>query len=116
MAIPRNIPVVKLVGEIDHPDFRDAIELLRSDARVADAGATPELNVVAQSRPDSICSDQLNHLQRAAPLAGIAALLGSWCEGETRTVRPWPGIQRLYWYEFPAWWRRQRAGWRRRCC
>jgi hypothetical protein len=37
----------------------------------------------------------------------VAALLGSWCEGETRTGRPLPGIHRLYWYEFPAWWRRQ---------
>ena len=22
---------------------------------------------------------------------------------------PWPGVERLYWYEFPAWWRRQLA-------
>ncbi len=107
MAILRNIPAVKLVGEVDHPEFRDAIKLLRGDARVIDADATPELIVVAQSRPDLICSDQVKQLQRAAPLAGTAALLGSWCEGETRTGRPWPGIQRLYWYEFSAWWRRQ---------
>jgi hypothetical protein len=107
MTIPCNIPAVKLVGEIDHPDFQDAIKLLRSDARIADAEATPELIIVAQSRPDAICGDRIKDLQRAAPLAGIAALLGSWCEGETRTGRPLPGIQRLYWYEFPAWWRRQ---------
>src|SRR5206468_630467 len=46
-------------------------------------------------------------LRRAAPLAGVVALLGSWCEGETRTGRPLSGVQRLYWYDFPAWWRRQ---------
>jgi hypothetical protein len=37
----------------------------------------------------------------------MVALLGTWCEGETRTGRPWPGIPRYYWYEFPAWFRRQ---------
>jgi hypothetical protein len=107
MIIPHNTPAVKLVGELDHPDFRDAIKLLRSDARDVDAKTMPELIVVAQSRPDIICGAQLKHLQRTAPLAGIVALLGSWCEGETRTGRPLPGVYRLYWYEFPAWWQRQ---------
>jgi hypothetical protein len=49
----------------------------------------------------------VEHLQRRFPIAGVVALLGTWCEGETRTGRPWPGILRLYWYEFPAWFRRQ---------
>jgi hypothetical protein len=101
-------PIIQLVGDIAHPDFREAIELLRSESRLtASVETRPELIVVTQSRPDSICSDELHQLLRTAPLAGITALLGSWCEGETRTGRPWPGIQRLYWYEFPAWWRRQ---------
>jgi hypothetical protein len=96
------------VGEINHPDFREAIDLLRSESRLLSSLETrPELIVVAQSRPDAICNDDLNQFRRASPLAGIVALLGSWCEGETRTGRPWPGVQRLYWYEFPAWWRRQ---------
>jgi CheY-like chemotaxis protein len=107
MATPRNFPSVKLIGEVDHPDFREAIGLLCSDAPIPIAQASPELIVVAQTRPDVICSNELNYLRRAVPLAGIVALLGSWCEGETRTGRPWLGIQRLYWYEFPAWWRRQ---------
>jgi hypothetical protein len=100
-------PIIQLVGDIDHPDFRDAIGLLRRDTHLTGAETTPELIVVAQSRPDAIRINEISRLQRAAPLAGIAALLGSWCEGETRTGRPLPGVQRLYWYEFPAWWRRQ---------
>jgi hypothetical protein len=101
-------PLIQLVGDIDHHDFREAIDLLRSESRlITSAEMRPELIAVAQSRPDVICGEQITHLQRAAPLAGIAALLGSWCEGEARTGRPWPGVQRLYWYEFPAWWRRQ---------
>jgi CheY-like chemotaxis protein len=101
-------PIVQLLGEVDHPDFRDAIDLIGNDSRlVAILEERPELILVAQSRPDVVCSKELNQLRRTAPLAGIIALLGSWCEGETRTGRPWPGAQRLYWYEFPAWWRRQ---------
>jgi hypothetical protein len=101
-------PLVQLVGDINHADFREAIGLLRNDSRlIASVEMSPELIVLAQSRPDSICSDVLNDLRRAAPLAGIITLAGSWCEGEMRTGRPWPGAQRLYWYEFPAWWRRQ---------
>jgi CheY-like chemotaxis protein len=107
MANHLSIPAVKLVGEVVHSDFREAIELLRRSARIADTESLPELVVVAQSRPDVIGVEQVKQLQRAAPLAGIVGLLGSWCEGETRTGRPWPGIHRVYWYEFPAWWRRQ---------
>ncbi len=101
-------PMVQLVGESDHPDFRDAIDLLRSESLEFTSGqARPELIVIAQSRPDAFSNKHVNHLQRAAPLAGVVALVGSWCEGETRTGRPCPGIHRLYWYQFTAWWRRQ---------
>ncbi len=76
---------------------------------VASANKSPELIVVAQSRPGSIDNQCVETLRRTAPLAGIVALAGTWCEGETRTGRPWQGVQRLYWYEFLAWWRRQLA-------
>lgn len=103
-------PVVQLVGEIDHPDFVDAVELLRSQSgAVVATREPPELIVIAQSRPGVFSQQQVEGLRRAAPLAGVVTLLGNWCEGETRTGRPWPGVHRLYWYEFSAWWRRQRV-------
>jgi hypothetical protein len=115
-----NQPTVQLVGDVDHLDFRDAIELLRADTQVLAGHAvwpvSPELIVVAQSRPDVTSSAQFNSFHRGAPLAGIVTLLGSWCEGETRTGRPWPAAQRCYWYEFPAWWRRQLALRASGCC
>jgi hypothetical protein len=98
---------VKLVGTIDHPDFADAVEQVRADARVVSAGDTPELIVIAQSRPGAISASYVHDLRRAAPLAGMVGLLGSWCEGETRTGRPWPDVTRIYWYEFPSWWHLQ---------
>ncbi|MCI0333916.1 MAG: hypothetical protein L0228_11915 [Planctomycetes bacterium] len=102
-------PVVQLLGQIEHPDFRDALDLIRESAKCDALDISPELVVVAQSRPDEIGTREIELLQRRWPLAGIVALLGSWCEGETRTGRPWPGVKRFYWYEFPAWWWRQLA-------
>jgi hypothetical protein len=103
-----NPPIVQLVGDVEHPDFRDAVALVRSSALVTEgAEAARELIVVAQSRPGVVPLAEVERLRRQNPLAGIVALLGTWCEGETRTGRPWPGVPRLYWYEFPAWFRRQ---------
>src|SRR5689334_21081356 len=98
-------PNVRLIGAEAHPDFRDAVATLRESAQfvAAEAGQV-ELVVVAQSRPGAVPFGEVERVMRAAPLAGVVALLGSWCEGEARTGRPWRGVQRLYWYEFPAWW------------
>ncbi|MEX0642433.1 MAG: hypothetical protein WD468_07015 [Pirellulales bacterium] len=105
-------PSVRLVGECDHPDFAEAIALVRADAELAlDAisRACPELIIVAQSRPGSIGSQSVEELRRAAPLAGVVGLLGSWCEGQARASRPTNDMLRLYWYQFATWWRRQLA-------
>lgn len=103
-------PAVRLIGDASHPDFRDAIALLRDDAHLmATADLPPELVVIAQSRPGSINVSVVDDVRQSSPLAGIIALAGSWCEGELRTGKPWPGVERLYWYQFPAWWNRQLA-------
>src|SRR3954451_2221931 len=101
-------PGARVVGDTSHADFRDALSIMRDDALVwTHSSDAPELVVVAQSRPDSVSHAQYEQFQREAPLAGILSLLGSWCEGETRTGKPWKGTHRVFWYEFPAWWRRQ---------
>jgi hypothetical protein len=100
---------VRCVGSIDAPEFRDAVEALRESATRAARSESPEVVVVAQSRPGQIGRPEIEAIRRRWPLAGIVALLGSWCEGEYRTGRPWTGVERFYWYEFPAWWRQQIA-------
>jgi hypothetical protein len=108
-------PRVWLLGPIDHADFRDAANLLRCGAIVTTAAeltvdsAPPELIVVADSRPGSVDRREQESLRRRAPLASVVSLVGSWCEGELRTGRPIEGVTRLYWHEFPGWWRRQEA-------
>jgi hypothetical protein len=108
VSTPPQPLTVQLIGEVLHPDFRDAVVMIRAEARIVDGtAAQPELIVIAQIRPDVSGRHDVERLRRSAPLAGIVGLMGTWCEGETRTGRPWPGVTRLYWYEFPAWWRRQ---------
>lgn len=98
-------PSVWLVGDVEHPDFAEAAALVRATAIVGPG--LPELIVLAQSRPGVIRLREIERLRRSAPLSGEVSLLGSWCEGETRTGKPAAGVRRLYWYEFPSWWRRQ---------
>ena len=103
-------PLVQILGDIDHADFRDACELLQGTAQIADTStSSAEVIIIAQSRPGLLPHSQIDKLRRTSPLAGIIALAGTWCEGEPRTGRPWSGVDRLYWYEFAAWWRRQLA-------
>jgi hypothetical protein len=103
-------PVVRLVGEVEHPDFRETVGLIRAQSRPLTAmDESPDVMIVVQSRPGSVNPRIVETFRRTAPLAGVAAVVGSWCEGETRTGRPSPGVKRLYWYEFPGWWNRQLA-------
>jgi hypothetical protein len=105
-----NLTVARLVGAVDHPDFRESMALVRTTAQTeVESYAPPEVVLVAQSRPGQICQREIESLHRRWPLAGTVAILGSWCEGETRTGRPWPGVKRFYWHEFPAWWQQQVA-------
>jgi CheY-like chemotaxis protein len=75
---------------------RGAAEYLREVA------CPPVLTVLAQSRPGEFVSRELDELARIAPLARIVLLLGSWCEGETRTGQVWPGAARIFWYDWPG--------------
>jgi hypothetical protein len=103
-------PRVHFAGDVRHPDFQSVAELLEGSAQLS-AATSDGLDVVmfAQNRPDSVDRRHVEGFRQTAPLAGLVAVAGTWCEGELRTGRPWPGVKRLYWYEFPAWWRRQLA-------
>ncbi len=102
-------PGVWLLGDLQHPDFAEAVALLQSTAQIGPG--LPELIVFVQSRPGAIGAWEIERLRRSAPLAGVVLLVGSWCEGEPRTGKPLPGVERLYWYQFSSWWRRQWALW-----
>ena len=125
----REMPTVWLLGDVAHREFAEAVSLIRTTSRatciedvgraaelVAGAPVAPELFVLAASRTGVIATPEIERLRRAAPLAGVVALLGSWCEGESRSGRPAAGVGRVYWYDFPNWWRRQMSAWAAGCC
>ena len=111
-------PIVLLTGDYEHHEFVDAVQLLRdhhvqliietslsmASARLRPGEITPSLIVVAQAYPDQIKRADVEALAASAPLARIVCLLGSWCEGETRTGAPWQGVLRLYWHQWLAHW------------
>jgi CheY-like chemotaxis protein len=100
---------ILLLGDMDRAEFRRAREVLDAlghvrqansaddaAAELADGQWAPDLIVIAQAYPGQFSQAAVDTLRRRAPLARVVALLGSWCEGEMRTGRPWPGVIRLY--------------------
>src|SRR5690349_536160 len=75
----------------DHP--ADALSALRSAEQQRDPAAL----LLVQSRPGQFSAREVERLHAAAPLARLVALVGPWCEGEARSGRPWPGVERVPW-------------------
>jgi len=106
---------VLVIGSTERTEFREARAALESMANVravpdvaaalmalAEADPVPELLVMVQAYPGQFSQEAVDQLRRAAPLARIVALLGTWCEGETRTGKPCPGVIRVPWHQWPA--------------
>ena len=107
--------VLLLVGDTTRPEFRQAEAPLKTFGRVArapDVGAavalleeqqlSPDVIVVAQAFAGQFASEAIDRLRWLAPLARGVALLGTWCEGEMRSGRPWPAAVRVYWHQWSA--------------
>ncbi len=80
-------------------DCETASELLSDDTILS------ERILIAQPLPGTYEQREIEQLRRAAPLAQIVVVAGTWSEGELRTGKPLVGVQRFYWYEFASWWR-----------
>jgi len=85
-----NWPLAENIDQIE--------ELLTSSEHV------PELLLWAQPLPGTVRQQDVDQLQRLAPLIRTVVVAGTWCEGEMRTGNPPAGVIRLYWYELAPWW------------
>jgi hypothetical protein len=117
---PSPLPLtILLVGDATRPEFRDARAQLERRGSVdafdnVDAAVValeqgrvaPDVIVVTQAFPGQFSHAAIERLRRVAPLARVVALLGSWCEGEMRSGRPWPAV-RTYWHQWAPRCRRQ---------
>jgi CheY-like chemotaxis protein len=108
-------PSVLLIGESEFHEFAAPVAWLRAQTDMDAVRTVPEALarcesqaacwhsvIVAQSRPGQFTQHDMDRLNRALPLAHFIALLGSCCEGETRSGRPWPGVVRVYWHQWLA--------------
>lgn len=114
-------PRVLAVGNVAHADFAAARALLRTASQVyfvPHAGyaaawlpAHPPVDwiLLFQSRPGELPRDLVEQLRLLSSNARFVSVLGSWCEGELRTGRPWSDVPRVYWHAFPTWWRQNVA-------
>jgi CheY-like chemotaxis protein len=83
------------LGAVRRPDLGAAIDWIERER------VEPALVVIAQAWPGEIGHGELMRLRQAAPLARICGLFASWCEGETRSGRPWPGAWRVFGHQWP---------------
>ncbi|MDE0737284.1 MAG: hypothetical protein OSB47_15790 [Pirellulaceae bacterium] len=106
-------PVVWFVGRVDHEEFAPALQWLGDNTRLGvsatvdealqvlgTGGSTPGAIVLGQSRRGEFSQHDQERMLCCAPLAEAVVLLGSWCEGETRSGSPAAGWHRVYWHQF----------------
>jgi CheY-like chemotaxis protein len=112
VSVPEKLTML-VVGDIERAEFRasfaqvaDADFAQRADIREAlvylQGHDAPAVIVLAQSRPGEFAAGEVEELRRAAPLARLWTLAGSWCEGEVRSGKPPAGAMRSYWHQWPA--------------
>ena len=102
-------PHLLLTGDFWHAEFRGLVQDLRLpvtlvgldqvEAQLADLDEVSAL-VVAESRRGQIPRATLVAIRDRHPLLPMVLLLGSWCEGETRSGDPVPGVARVYWHQW----------------
>lgn len=101
------LELVRWLGPTEGSEFGPCYQLaLESMPVVTDPEEPADLTVVACPRP----------MVDVTPLAEMAGggecvqLLGTWCEGEGRTGRVVPGVERVFWHAWPSWWRSRVSG------
>lgn len=110
-----NSTSVLFIGDADWPEFRQVHRWLSEEVQlmtVADLAAAvdailrdslePQLIVLAERWPGEFSPAALNRLRRSAPLARISELLGSWCDGTSRSGDKPSGTLRHYWHQWLA--------------
>jgi DNA-binding NarL/FixJ family response regulator len=104
---------ILVLGEIDRPEFFGVRSMLESLGRIScltevkqaitalEAGEIiADVIIIAQAFPGQFSHQDADRLRRLAPLGRIVRLLGSWCEGETRSGQPLPAAVRIYWHQW----------------
>ena len=96
-----------VTGDFWHSDFKSVLSqfevpvtLVPFEKAKTLADSNFDLVVIAQARRGQHSASEVQKLQTLFANTPIVALLGSWCEGETRSGTPWPGVPRVYWHQW----------------
>jgi len=81
-------------------ETRESIADVETDANYPNFLRDVDFFVLCRSFPNEFCARDVEALRRAAPLAPIALIAGTLCEGENRTGESFPGVRRFY---FDSW-------------
>jgi len=92
-------PLVEWLSTMTAVQFATGRETSQPEARMVPASEGAMWVVFLSPRPSSVSRETVERWQRWLPLACFVVVLGSWCEGELRTGRPWPGVTRVYWHQ-----------------
>jgi hypothetical protein len=97
-----------VTGDYREAEFADAfgnsdlpLEFVDWPELFVDSVAPADFLVVAQSRRGKFSQSDVYRLIKAWPLAEKVLLVGSWCEGETRSGQPVQGLPRIYLRDWP---------------
>lgn len=98
---------ILLTGDFWHQDFQHIVSgfgvpvtLVPIDKVETVGDSRFDLVVIAQSRRNQFFTEDVEQVQAMFAGIPVVALLGSWCEGETRSGSPWPGVVRVYWHQW----------------
>ena len=98
---------ILFTGDFWHQDFQSIVSsfevpvtLVPIEKISAVEGEAFDLVVVAQSRRSQFLANDVEVVQAMFGITPVVSLLGSWCEGESRSGTPLPGLIRVYWHQW----------------
>ena len=98
---------ILLTGDFWHPEFQHIVSsfdvpvtLVPIEKVESVSDSKFDLVVIAQSRRNQFFADDVEKIQAMFSHTPVIGLLGSWCEGETRSGTPFPGVTRIYWHQW----------------
>lgn len=102
-----------LIGDCTHAEFARPVQHLSEKTNLDQAatidaaletyyqrGEAWQIVVFVAVRPGQFAAADIERIHRQMPLARLIGLFGSWCEGESRSGQPWPGVTRVYWHQW----------------
>ncbi len=102
-------PRVLVTGDFGHSEFADLIGGLdvptmllpwQKLSQLRESPGAVDLVLIAQSHRGAIYQADVDRIRQWWPEIPLLVLLGSWCEGESRSGAPLLGVTRVYWHQW----------------